>query len=54
MGCLQTRYADCLNRAGKDVKVFFYKNGIHSFGLFDQTHITKQMFFNIMGFIDNH
>ncbi|XP_024390474.2 probable carboxylesterase 18 isoform X2 [Physcomitrium patens] len=50
----ETRYADCLNRAGKDVKVFFYKNGIHSFGLFDQTHITKQMFFNIMGFIDNH
>jgi acetyl esterase/lipase len=48
------RYAEGMKKAGKDVQVCFYEDGIHSFAHFNQTSIAEKMMVDVTAFLDSH
>ena len=50
-GLSQMRYAEGLKKAGKQVEVHFYEDGIHTFGLLNQYKLANQMLHDIETFV---
>lgn len=47
----QMRYAEALKKAGKQVEVHFYEDGIHTFGLLNQYKLATHMMHDIETFV---
>nr|ABX10763.1 gibberellin receptor GID1-like protein [Physcomitrium patens] len=50
----EMRFAEGLQKAGKQVQTIFYEEGIHTFALLNQAKVGPKMFLDVAAFINSH